>query len=141
MTQCFEFQEPTNMNAIRSNIMQRIKKRNDTLSPIHSKQQPAALLDSGLPSPPVESCTYEEEEEQTSYTTMPSPASTVSDSPTTQLESANAIREKIQLLKQEKHKLFQTMKNLLSEPEDKPVIRSRRQSQTMVKKEKKAKRK
>lgn len=118
----YEFQPPTNMNAIRSTIMQRIIKRNPTVK--HDFH-----LDNGLPSPPIESCTFEDEqnEQKTSEVVHPallemsSPTATLPDSPpspviTTDIESSEAIREKIRLLKQEKHKLFQTMKDLLSQP-------------------------
>ncbi|KAI8647697.1 hypothetical protein BD408DRAFT_408341 [Parasitella parasitica] len=136
----YEFQPPMNMNAIRTSIVQRIKQRNEhnkqPLSPpssIASKHEIQYLhLDNGLPSPPIESCTFDDEQNDTfetaaSNSTIPdSPPSPVmslsksssssSSSSTMALESSDAIREKIKKLKEEKHSLFQTMKNLLSQP-------------------------
>jgi hypothetical protein len=114
------------MNAIRSTIMQRIVKRNPTIK--HDFH-----LDNGLPSPPIESCTFEDEHHELKQPSdemvhpalleMSSPTATLPDSPpspimksTSDIGSSEAIREKIRLLKQEKHKLFQTMKDLLSQP-------------------------
>ncbi|KAK4517960.1 alpha tubulin suppressor [Mucor velutinosus] len=142
----YEFQPPMNMNAIRSNIMQRIKQRNEhnkqPLTPPPSSSSVAASkhdiqyihLDNGLPSPPIESCTFDDvdtfEMANNHSSTLPdSPPSPVmsltkscSSSTTgttvggTTLESSEAIREKIRILKEEKHRLFQTMKDLLSQP-------------------------
>ncbi|GAN01662.1 hypothetical protein MAM1_0010d01096 [Mucor ambiguus] len=143
----YEFQPPMNMNAIRSNIMQRIKQRNEhnkqPLTPPLSSSSVAASkhdiqyihLDNGLPSPPIESCTFDEdidtiEMASNHNSTLPdSPPSPVmsltkscSSSTTettageTTLESSETIREKIRILKEEKHRLFQTMKDLLSQP-------------------------
>ncbi|KAI9483918.1 MAG: hypothetical protein EXX96DRAFT_447153, partial [Benjaminiella poitrasii] len=107
----FEFNPPSNINAIRSTIMQRIKEKNTKLSTDEK------TFDNGLPSPLSESCsTFEDELKQTIVLPEPnSPtADSVPDSPlSTKFESSDAIREKIKLLKEEKHKLFQTMKDLL----------------------------
>ncbi|KAI8051376.1 uncharacterized protein B0P05DRAFT_562507 [Gilbertella persicaria] len=160
--QQYEFYPPTNMNAIRYTIMQRIKQRNEhrqdtPLTPPTSKHDmdkilPYHHLDNGLPSPPIESCSFEEEQTSDSLLSMhssttnilespPSPvlslnaksptsidgtADTISSIPvvntttdaatTAATESPEEIREKIRLLKEEKHKLFQAMKDLLSQP-------------------------
>ncbi|CAO3632136.1 unnamed protein product [Mucor fragilis] len=143
----YEFQPPMNMNAIRSNIMQRIKQRNEhnkqPLTPPPSSSSVAVSkhdiqyihLDNGLPSPPIESCTFDEDVDtfemasnhsSTLPDSPPSPVMSLSkscSSSTTEttvgentFESSEAIREKIRILKEEKHRLFQTMKDLLSQP-------------------------
>ncbi|KAI7904398.1 uncharacterized protein BX663DRAFT_504928 [Cokeromyces recurvatus] len=107
----YEFNPPSNIDAIRSNIMQRIKKERYTTKSLN--------FDNGLPSPPSEACSTFEDE--ISLTEPVSPVDSVPDSPllsTRVEESSDAIREKIKLLKEEKHKLFQTMKDLLSQPKD-----------------------
>ncbi|KAL9548188.1 hypothetical protein MBANPS3_005803 [Mucor bainieri] len=149
----YEFQPPMNMNAIRSNIMQRIKQRNEhnkqPLTPPPSSSSSVAAskhdiqyihLDNGLPSPPIESCTFDEDVD--TFEMANSHSSTLPDSPPspvmsltkscsssttetavgdTTVESSEAIREKIRILKEEKHRLFQTMKDLLSQPAPPPV--------------------
>jgi len=100
--------------------MQRIIKRSPTVK--HDFH-----LDNGLPSPPIESCTFEDDEVKQkeemvhpALLEMASPTATLPDSPPSPVvindTSSEAIREKIRVLKQEKHKLFQTMKDLLSQP-------------------------
>lgn len=140
-TKRYEFQPPTNIVAIRSSIIQRLKKRTSVNAPPTPPPQanefedklPFLHLDNGLPSPPIETCCFEEE-------VMPSPSTVMvvnalmDMSPTVE-DSSSVIRERIRLLKEEKHKLFQVMKDLLSTPtkEDvepspvttRPVIRSR----------------
>lgn len=122
-TKRYEFQPPTNIDAIRSSIIQRIKDRsvnnNDTsTSPLtpppqsdeYDKKLPFLHLDNGLPSPPIETCCYEEDQLPTEMVVNAlmelSPA----------VDSSQVIRERIRLLKEEKHKLFQAMKDLLSTP-------------------------
>ncbi|EPB82644.1 hypothetical protein HMPREF1544_10629 [Mucor circinelloides 1006PhL] len=142
----YEFQPPMNMSAIRSNIMQRIKQRNEhnkqpltpppSSSSIASKHEVQYVhLDNGLPSPPIESCTFDEDVDtfemannhsSTLPDSPPSPVMSLSKSSSssttestvaeTTFESSEAIREKIRILKEEKHRLFQTMKDLLSQP-------------------------
>lgn len=148
----YEFQPPTNMKAIRSSIMQRIKQRNEksnassiasSPSPLtppptshkeefDTKKSPFLLhLDNGLPSPPIETCLYEEEEETKLPTEVvvnalrelneeldnnTKPAAVVT------LASSEELRERIRLLKEEKHRLFQVMKDLLSKPASSPSI-------------------
>ncbi|KAI8376927.1 hypothetical protein BD560DRAFT_391153 [Blakeslea trispora] len=144
--QQYEFHPPTNMNAIRCTIMQRVKQRNETrqttpLTPPATKHDmdkklPYLHLDNGLPSPPIETCSFEEEPEmEESLLGLHSPTATLPDSPPSPVLSVNPksptamtellssstlspeeIREKIKLLKEEKHKLFQAMKDLLSQP-------------------------
>ncbi|KAI8065004.1 hypothetical protein BDF21DRAFT_496617 [Thamnidium elegans] len=126
-TKRYEFQPPTNIDAIRSSIIQRIKKRsvntnNTSSSPLtpppqsdeYDKKLPFLHLDNGLPSPPIETCCYEEEQLPTEMVVNAlmelSPA----------VESSQVIRERIRLLKEEKHKLFQAMKDLLSTPPAQP---------------------
>lgn len=145
----YEFQPPMNMHAIRSNIMQRIKQRNEyskqPLTPpssIASKQEIQYLsLDNGLPSPPIESFTFDDEDDSTTFEMATSSNNDLPDSPpspvmslskssssssscslsATEFESSDAIREKIRILKEEKHRLFQTMKDLLSQPAQIPT--------------------
>jgi hypothetical protein len=148
----YEFQAPSNMSAIRSSIIQRIKQRNVTKRsfsspPPHSyddkynEKHSYSALDNGLPSPPIETCTYEENEKLATEMVLsalleltqempPSPvmskasseSSGVEDGDCTPLlESSRVYREKIRLLKEEKHKLFQVMKDLLSKPAVAPV--------------------
>lgn len=138
-TKRYEFQPPTNIVAIRSSIIQRLKKRTSVNTPPtpppqaneYEEKLPFLHLDNGLPSPPIETCCFEEE---------PLPTVMVVNalmelSPS--VESSIVIRERIRLLKEEKHKLFQVMKDLLSTPPKeeqpspvtipaaRPVIRSR----------------
>ncbi|KAI7856781.1 hypothetical protein BDC45DRAFT_502287 [Circinella umbellata] len=101
-----------------------------------------ATTDNGLPSPPVEACHYEpfkrpEEEEQdhpnnelaanallelSGAGTPPSSSASVDSTNTqTHLLDEKIIRQKIQELQQEKHELFQLMKNLLSRPTPSPT--------------------
>ncbi|GAA5812457.1 hypothetical protein MFLAVUS_005913 [Mucor flavus] len=121
-TKRYEFQPPTNFDAIRSSIIQRIKSRsvnNDTsTSPLtpppqsdeYDKKLPFLHLDNGLPSPPIETCCYEEDQLPTEMVVNAlmelSPA----------VDSSQVIRERIRVLKEEKRKLFQAMKDLLSTP-------------------------
>ncbi|CEP07002.1 hypothetical protein [Parasitella parasitica] len=152
----YEFQPPMNMNAIRTSIMQRIKQRNE-----HSKQPltpPSSIIskheiqylhvDNGLPSPPIESCTFDDEPSDTfeataSNSTIPdsppspvmslsksSSSSSSTSSSTMAPESSEVIREKIRKLKEEKHSLFQTMKNLLSQPVPVPAPEPQLKQQT-----------
>lgn len=170
-TACYEFQPPSNMVAIRSNIINRIKQqktsrrlvgRHSSTSPSHhnnnnnnnnedctldnNEKHSFSALDNGLPSPPIETCLYEEEEKpegklptemvvnalmELTQEMPPSPvmskaSSNAGDSVSSSdpsevecsplLESSDVYREKIRLLKEEKHKLFQVMKDLLSKP-------------------------
>ncbi|KAI8354601.1 hypothetical protein EDC96DRAFT_516657 [Choanephora cucurbitarum] len=143
-TQHYEFHPPTNMNAIRCTIMQRVKQRNETRQTVPlptppatkhdmDKKLPYLHLDNGLPSPPIETCSFEEEElvsMEESLLGLHSPTATLPDSPPSPVLSNDSkpnnlliptlspeeIREKIKLLKEEKHKLFQAMKDLLSQP-------------------------
>ncbi|ORE19047.1 hypothetical protein BCV71DRAFT_226594, partial [Rhizopus microsporus] len=109
----FEFQPPTNIRAIRTSIAQRIKQRNE------KKQQ--ICLDNGLPSPPIEA--YESDKLSTDQVmnalidlSSKEPMSSPPLSPCTKEPSLDteAIRQRIKQLQEEKHKLFQTMKDLLS---------------------------
>ncbi|CAO3629554.1 unnamed protein product [Mucor hiemalis] len=141
----YEFQPPTNMKAIRSSIMQRIKQRTEKSNASSVASSPSPLtppptsnreefdnkkstfllhLDNGLPSPPIETCLYEEEEstlptevvvnallelnEELDNNTKPAAVVT--------LATSEELRERIKLLKEEKHRLFQVMKDLLSKP-------------------------
>lgn len=130
-SQCYEFQPPANIKAIRSNIVERIKQRNRKQEEDCSLKKVNEYLDNGLPSPPTEACNSFEQvkldEINTIVNNISSPSSTLDSPPSpvpsscsTTSESSESIREKIKLLKQEKHKLFQTMKNLLSEPVSAP---------------------
>ncbi|KAI7894512.1 uncharacterized protein EV154DRAFT_79427 [Mucor mucedo] len=158
-TKRYEFQPPTNIVAIRSSILQRLKKRTSVITPPTPPPQANEYeeklsflhLDNGLPSPPIETCCFEEEEEATATATAdmvvnvlmelsapsssssPSLSSFAAPAPTNNtttpvastdkqtsapvvVESSAVIRERIRLLKEEKHKLFQVMKDLLSTP-------------------------
>ncbi|KAG0737028.1 hypothetical protein G6F57_008895 [Rhizopus arrhizus] len=129
----FDFQPPMNMNAIRSSIVQRIKQRNVEKT----------CLDNGLPSPPID--TFESTKlptdqvmnalyELSSDDKPLSPVSTTSTSSSSSSSNSSeeldkeSIRQRIKLLQEEKHKLFQMMKDLLN---NKPNIqRSRSMSHT-----------
>ncbi|GAA5802150.1 hypothetical protein HPULCUR_007611 [Helicostylum pulchrum] len=135
-TKRYEFQPPTNIDAIRSSIIQRIKDRSSankdtsSSSPLtpppqsdeYDKKLPFLLhLDNGLPSPPIETCCYEEDQLPTEMVVnalmelSPVAAATTATATAT-VDSSQVIRERIRLLKEEKHKLFQAMKDLLSTP-------------------------
>ncbi|KAG1448867.1 hypothetical protein G6F46_008885 [Rhizopus delemar] len=132
----YDFQPPMNMNAIRSSIVQRIKQRNVEKT----------CLDNGLPSPPID--TFESTKlptdqvmnalyELSSDDKPLSPVSTTSTSTSSSSSSSSSsseeldkesIRQRIKLLQEEKHKLFQMMKDLLN---NKPNLqRSRSMSHT-----------
>ncbi|KAI9365304.1 hypothetical protein BD770DRAFT_406538 [Pilaira anomala] len=128
-TKRYEFQPPTNIDAIRSSIIQRLKKRtSNSAAPLtpppsesdeYDKKLPFTHLDNGLPSPPIETCCFEEE-------SLPPTEMVVNalielePKKKKQEESSEVIRERIRLLKEEKHKLFQAMKELLSTPPPPP---------------------
>ncbi|KAI8997626.1 hypothetical protein BDB01DRAFT_771774 [Pilobolus umbonatus] len=143
-TQLYEFQPPNNMEAIRTNIINRIKQRKEndkqsmtpTLSPT-SEKLPFSHLDNGLPSPPIESCAFEEKEAKLptemvmsallelsstkhEFQSPPSPVLSCSKSSpaSSVVTDTEAIRLKIKSLQEEKHRLFQVMKDLLSKPKD-----------------------
>lgn len=148
-TQRYEFQPPTNIVAIRSSILQRLKKRTSNVitpptPPPQANEYEEKLaylhLDNGLPSPPIETCCFEEEEDTTTTTTTIAKVDMVvnvveltpsSCAPAdTKLESSSVIRERIRLLKEEKHKLFQVMKDLLSTPPIKEEAEQKQQQQS-----------
>ncbi|KAI8376333.1 uncharacterized protein BYT42DRAFT_574245 [Radiomyces spectabilis] len=145
MTERFEFQLPDNMPAIRTSIIRRIQKRKAGLNKTGSKRHSSVdgHLDNGLPSPPIETCTFEEGHayppllESRSMSKQPQPkepsppaqtsdvhsscaspnSSTISPPCSTSSElDQETVRQKIKQLQEEKHKLFQIMKDLLSRP-------------------------
>lgn len=139
-TKQYEFQPPMNMAAIRSSIMQRIQnKRKEELpatptTPTTTEKTLPRHLDNGLPSPPCDS--YEDKPvdsemvvnallELSSHSNqqMEPPSPVLSQSKSTPSSPAalhsEAIRQKIKELEDEKHKLFQVMKDLLSQPSPK----------------------
>ncbi|KAI8146273.1 hypothetical protein BJV82DRAFT_601144 [Fennellomyces sp. T-0311] len=124
----YEFQPPRNLNAIKSTIARRIKEQRAKHKEEEKLKTRLAIAppDSGLPSPPVEACHYEPfkgPEEQpnnelavNALLELSGGAGTPSSSASEDTLDIKAIQQKIQDLQQEKHELFQIMKNLLTKP-------------------------
>ncbi|KAI8876066.1 hypothetical protein K501DRAFT_338326 [Backusella circina FSU 941] len=138
-TQQYEFQPPVNMVAIRSSIMRRIqnKRKEEVLpatptTPTTTEKTLPRHLDNGLPSPPCDSDKDKpvdsemvvnallELSSRSNQQQMEPPSPVLSQSKSTPSSPGaldpDAIRQKIKELEQEKHKLFQVMKDLLSQP-------------------------
>ncbi|KAI9488030.1 hypothetical protein BDB00DRAFT_850385 [Zychaea mexicana] len=137
----YEFQPPANLNAIRCSIARKIKEQREkhkkNEEEFKNKTRPTLAVttttDSGLPSPPVEACHYEPfkrpgEEEllphqqpnnelaTNALLELTGGAGTPSSSASLDTLDEKVIRQKIQALQQEKHELFQLMRNLLANP-------------------------
>lgn len=152
----YEFQRPANFPAIRYTIVRRIneqrKKQKDTERYLSSTSCPS----NGLPSPPVDHDDMFKQEDTTTTTTTTTTTPTPTTLPTSTLvelsgtpSSGNscasspresqhvmdekAIRDKIQELQNEKHELFQLMKNLLSKQQQQQQQQEIQQQQQQIK--------
>lgn len=151
----YEFQRPANFPAIRYTIVRRIneqrQKQKDTERFLSS-----SYPSNGLPSPPVDHDDMFKQEETTTTTTTctttlptstlaelsgtPSSGNSCASSPRESQHAMDekAIRDKIQELQNEKHELFQLMKNLLAkqqQQQQQEEIQQQQQQQQQTKTE------